>query len=88
MKEYIAVSEIQVGDTIDTTLGYTYTVTNIVGIKSKNESPKLELTIYTNIDDSKKEIKEIVHIGEYVKRIAKNFEYEPQIKLNGGNENE
>lgn len=81
MKECIPVSQIEVGDTIDTCIGYAYTVTKIEQVIQRNCSPMYEITSYSNIDDDKKETTHRVFAGNYVMRIAKNFEYEPQIKL-------
>lgn len=67
MSEVIPINQIQIGNTINTLVGYTITVVGIE-IKKINQwsTPYYELTVYNNIDDSKKEYKKKYAFNDYV----------------------
>jgi len=54
MSELKKASDIQVGDNINTLIGYIYKVVAIEEVQKKFSTPERKFTVYSNIDDSKK----------------------------------
>lgn len=69
MKDFIKVQELSVGDVVDTSIGFTYTVTDIEKMPSFG-TPEYKITAYTNMDDEKKPFDSVMSAYSVVKIIG------------------